>query len=66
MRIKTRNFRTLKSLFSGFLNDFMRYRPILSKAGNYIHRATEIMLSLLVKKKKETQNPMTETCSISN
>lgn len=31
----------------------MQYRPILSKAGNYIHRAAEIMLLLLAKKKKK-------------
>lgn len=43
----------------------MLYRPRLSKAGNYIHGATEIILSLPTQKTKETQNPMTEACSIS-
>lgn len=64
MRIKPRNLKTLKYLFSGFFkHDFMQYRPILSKAGNYTHKATEIMLSLLQKRERKTQNPMIETSS---
>jgi len=35
----------------------MQYRPILSKADNYIHRATEITLSLLLKKTPQNSEP---------
>lgn len=33
----------------------MQYRPILSKAGNYTHKATEIMLSLRQKRQENSE-----------